>query len=275
MSVTFWPNPRWAKTGFLRTPTKIYFIIFSICKSIDSEYSKTHDFEGKNSKWPETLPNTFFDVSEHLASFSPLRKKKPYIGADRGLTPPRLRTCPHLLSFFWRLPFSRWHFKLVCSIAPFDGLFCISIGLIYCLYLWDVFVIENFKTGPMFVPLRRFFVIENYSSGLIFVPLRRFLSLRTFQVVQWLYLSDDLCRWELFKWPNICTFETFLSLRTFQLAQCLYLLDDLCRWTARRVDEHFVLPSCLKIIFHCFFLFREPLMLFFLQIYFRFLFFVF
>ena len=33
------------------------------------------DFEEKNSKYLEILPNTYFYVSEQSASFSPVRKK--------------------------------------------------------------------------------------------------------------------------------------------------------------------------------------------------------
>ena len=38
------------------------------------EWSKTYDFE-KKSKQLEILPNTYFKVSEHSASFSHFRKK--------------------------------------------------------------------------------------------------------------------------------------------------------------------------------------------------------
>ena len=41
--------------------------------SIDSEWSKPYDFEGqKLKKKLEILPNTYFNVSEHTASFSPI-----------------------------------------------------------------------------------------------------------------------------------------------------------------------------------------------------------
>ena len=73
------PRPRSEKTNIFfcghRQNIRCFFNHFSICISIDSKWSKTYDFEGKNSKWLEILLNTYFYVSEHFASFSPLWKK--------------------------------------------------------------------------------------------------------------------------------------------------------------------------------------------------------
>ena len=71
---------KWKKIQFL-------FYHFSICISINSEWSKTYDFEGKIQNNLKSFQIHIFTLQNFLIFFS-IKKKKTYLVVDRGFTPP-------------------------------------------------------------------------------------------------------------------------------------------------------------------------------------------
>ena len=111
MSVTFWPpppsRPVWQKPVFLRTRQKISFFLWFFDMYITwFRMVWTFDFEG-TKKWREILPNTYFYVSEHSASFSSVIRKEPI----------------YMRAGSYSALFKILYFPFFSTIAQNDGLF--------------------------------------------------------------------------------------------------------------------------------------------------------